>query len=89
MFSNALECYNDQFKYINMEKNTLKTISLHTISEMICLHFSVFSTILKRMFVCSKRVLPKIRARNTIFQTKVIFAPAQFPLQLLLLISYV
>jgi len=42
-----------------MEKNILKTISLHTISEMICLHFSVFSTILKRMFCMLKKSITK------------------------------
>jgi len=73
-----------------MEKNILKTISLHTIPEMICLHFSIFSTVLKRLFCMLKNtVLPKIRACNAMFQTKVIFAATQFPLQLSLLISCV
>jgi hypothetical protein len=57
---------------------------------MICLHFSLFSTIFEQTgSYAEKRALPNTRARNTIFQTKVIFAPVQFPLQLLLLISYV
>jgi regulator of PEP synthase PpsR (kinase-PPPase family) len=42
-----------------MEKNILKTVSLHTISEMICLHFSVFSTILKRLFFMLKKNITK------------------------------
>jgi hypothetical protein len=42
-----------------MEKNILKTISLHTISELICLHFSAFSTVLKRLFCMLKKSITK------------------------------